>query len=153
MFNLCASNNIKLNLSKSDFAKNCIKFMGYEVNTMGVKMLSEKVKLIQQLLPPKDLKQLRRLLGVYKYYARICPNFAMAIQPMLKLLKKNVKWKWDHSCQSSFENLKKMFINSYVIAHPDFSKTIYLQTDSSKGGIGAILFQEGTKGVHNIIAK
>ena len=152
VFNLCKQNNIKLNLTKCDFAQDHVRFMGYEVNVKGVKMLDEKVQMIQQLLPPRNHKQLKRLLGIYNYYARFCPNFALIIHPMLKLLKKNVKWEWDEECQVAFDQLKEMFINSCVISHPDFKKTIYLQTDSSKRGIGAILYQKGTKSIHNIIA-
>ena len=152
IFKRCVDNNIKLNLNKCDFAKHCVKFMGYEVNMNGVRMLPEKVEMIQRLLPPKDIKQLRRLLGVYNYYARFCPNFAFVIQPMLKLLRKDVKWEWDVKCQEAFMQLKTMFLNSCMINHPDFNKTIFVQTDSSKGGIGVVLFQRMMNGEEGIIA-
>ena len=115
-------------------------------------MLPEKVEMIQKLLPPKDIKQLRRLLGVYNYYARFCPNFAFVIQPMLKFLRKGVKWEWDVKCQEAFIQLKKMFLNSCMINHPDFTKTIFVQTDSSKGEIGVVLFQRMMNGEEGIIA-
>ena len=89
---------------------------------------------------------------MYNYYARFCPNFPLKIQPILKLLKKDSKWDWDRECNEAFEELKRMFLNSCMICHPDFSKTIYLQTDNSKRGIGVILFQKDVNGTQKIIA-
>ena len=143
---------MKLNLSKCHFVRDNIKFMGYNVSMNGISMLAEKNEIIQKIPPPKNQKQLRRFLGVCNYYSRFCYNFAQYIMPMLHLLKKDVKWVWDDTCQRSFENVKQLFSDACTISHPDFRKVIYVQTDCSKRGIGVVLYQEGTARQHNVIA-
>ena len=140
LFKIFIKYNVKLNLSKCYFVQDRIKFMGYNVDVNGISMLPEKNEVIQNLPAPKYQKQLRRFLGVCNYYSRFCFNFARHM-PMLNLLRKNVEWIWDEACQKSFNNVKQLFLNACTISHPDFQKVIYVQTDSSKKGIGVVLYQ------------
>jgi len=46
----------------------------------------------------------------------------------------------------AFEEVKARLVANPVLACPDFSKTVILQTDSSDYGTGAILTQDSEKG-------
>jgi len=47
-----------------------------------------------------------------------------------------------------FESLRDKIVSKLVLQQPDFDKMFYLQTDTSKYGVGAVLSQDGgTKGV------
>jgi len=47
-----------------------------------------------------------------------------------------------------FEELRDRMVSKPVLQQPDFDKTFYLQTDTSKYGVGTILLQDGSmKGV------
>ena len=60
--------NLKINIEKSTFATTTFEYLGYHITTSGIRPLTSKVEAIQQLKPPKTLKQLRSLLGLINYY-------------------------------------------------------------------------------------
>jgi len=41
------------------------------------------------------------------WYRRFIPNFTTIVQPMTKLLRKSVKWRWDTEEQAAFDTLKE----------------------------------------------
>ncbi|XP_069986294.1 uncharacterized protein [Penaeus vannamei] len=59
----------KLNLEKCDFAVRNFRFLGYRVTPKGFLPDPEKVKSIEEMLPPKNQKGVRRFLGVAKIAA------------------------------------------------------------------------------------
>jgi hypothetical protein len=71
---------------------------------------------------------------------------------MLNLLKKGSKWEWTEEHEKSFNDTKELFINSVVISHPDFTKRMFLQTDSSDHGLGAVLSQRNETGEERVIS-
>lgn len=141
LFQILQENNLVLNLKKSTWFTKKIEFLGYVISTEGISMKPETAEEIRNLPPPRTVKQVRRLIGTCNYYSRFCPQFADVMYPFYQLLKKGQKWKWNDEYQEAFDRLKDMFYNSCFIAHPDFSKTCIVQTDSSDFGIGAMLYQ------------
>ncbi|KAK7862689.1 hypothetical protein R5R35_000930 [Gryllus longicercus] len=142
IFQTLIENNLTLNLNKTYFCVEKFDFLGYEVSREGVKMKKDKAKEIDDIPAPKNVKQLRSLLGMLNYYSRFCPNYALVVAPLYDLLRKNRKWAWEIEHQRAFHEVKAMFRNSCVIAHPDFSEPMILQTDSSAYGIAAVLLQK-----------
>ena len=55
---------------------------------------------------------------------------------------KGVKFVWDSTCEEAFALLKKLLINSTVLAYPDPAKNLILDIDASGVAIGAVLSQE-----------
>jgi hypothetical protein len=60
--------NLKVYIEKSTFATTSFEYLGYHITTSGIHPLTSKVGMIQQLKPPKTLKQLRSLLGLIDYH-------------------------------------------------------------------------------------
>jgi len=92
--------------------------------------------------PPTSLWELRRCLGMASWYRRFVPNFASVVQPITNLLRKNQRWKWEPEQQSAFDLLKNLLTDAPVLACPDFSVKMTLQTDASDYGLGGVLNQE-----------
>ena len=43
---------------------------------------------------PKNVKDVRKFLGLANYYRRFIKDFAQVARPMNMLTRKDVKWKW-----------------------------------------------------------
>ena len=49
----------------------------------------------------------------------ICQGFAGITQPLMELMKKNVKWQWGPSEQTAFYTLKDALCNAPLLVYPD----------------------------------
>ena len=97
-------------------------------------------------------KDVRAFLGLTGYYRRFSPNYSETITPLLQLLQKGHKWKWEDKHQITFENIKDLFQNNLHLFHPNDEGTYVLQTDASDTAIGAVLCQRDTMGEHRVIS-
>ena len=77
------------------------------VTSKGIHLDSSKIKAIQVMQPPKNLKELRGLQGRLAYIRRFIINLSGHCQPFTRLIKKGVSFIWDDACQKSFENIKE----------------------------------------------
>lgn len=60
--------NLKINAEKLEFFKSEIKYLGHVISKDGVHTNSDKIAAIQGLLPPENLRQLCRCLGITSRY-------------------------------------------------------------------------------------
>ena len=59
------------------------------------------------------------------------------------MLRKHIPFVWSPAAQDSFEHLKRALTTAPVLALPDFSKKIVVETDASDLGVGVVLTQQG----------
>jgi len=55
-------------------------------------MEKEKMDGVLSWPEPKNVKDIRKFLGLTNYYRRFIKNFAQVARPMNVLTKKNIKW-------------------------------------------------------------
>ena len=133
--------NLTVNLSKSDFVKAKVVYLGHVVGDGVVTPIKAKVKSIIDYPIPENKKSLMRFLGMAGYYRKFCKNFSEVTAPLTELLKKNVKYHWSETCQKSFDKVKNLLCLEPVLTAPDFSKPFQLAVDTSDVGAGAVLLQ------------
>ena len=61
---------------KSEFFLNKTKWLGHEIDEMGIKPNKEKVKAILELKHPENQKQLESFLGAIQYLAKFLPRLS-----------------------------------------------------------------------------
>ena len=69
--------NLSISLEKCHFAKNKIKWLGFEINQNGIKPLVSKTEAIQNLKAPNTCKQLKSFLGSVHHLTKLVPNLAI----------------------------------------------------------------------------
>lgn len=144
--------NLTINLKKSRFLQEQVKFLGFILTTKGIQPDPEKVQGIRDFPTPKNIKQLRGFLGLVNFYTRFSEKHAETIVPLLALLKKGAKWNWTEQDQNYFERVKSQFGNEVLLTYPRPDQKYYLETDASHYALGAILYQVDEEGYKNIVS-
>ena len=84
-----------------------LDFLGFHVDSEGVKPLPERVKAFQDHPRPTTIKQLQGVLGVFNYYRRFVPRGAQILHPLFEALRgKPKKLLWTPQCEKAFINAK-----------------------------------------------
>jgi hypothetical protein len=138
-------------LSKCDFFKSQIKFLGYIVSKDGIAADPDKVRAMKDYPIPTTVTDTRAFLGLANHFRKFIPNFSQIALPLTELTKGNVSKKrgrfvsvpWTAKCQESFEKLKQALCEAPVLALPDLNKPFTVITDASDFAMGAILEQDG----------
>jgi len=90
MFDIMRAHQLKMNPTKSFLGVSSGKFQGFIVTSKGIHLDLDKVKAIQNIHPPKNIKELRGLQGRLTYIKRFIVNLSGHCQPFTRLMKKGV---------------------------------------------------------------
>jgi len=71
-----------------------IGFLGVVIGPNGIEIEKEKVEEVLSWLEPKNIKDVRKFLGLANYYRRFIKDFARVARLMNMLTRKDVKWQW-----------------------------------------------------------
>lgn len=142
---------LKMKLSKCEFLKEEVNFLGHVVTPAGLHTDPEKVKVIRNLAPPKNVRDIRGFLGMCGYYRRFIQDFATLARPLTQLTRKNAHFEWTERCQEAFEKLKAFLTTAPVLMYPNVNKGYKLYTDASLHCVGGILTQEDENGEERVV--
>lgn len=143
--------NMTCNIEKCNFLQVEVKLLGHVVSTKGIQMDPDKTKAIQDFPVPKTVKQVRAFLGLINYFRRFIMKYGEETKPLCELLRKDVKWRWTQVESDCFERVKRLFLETVMLIHPDPLKTYYLQTDSSAIGISGCVYQLSDSGEELVV--
>lgn len=141
---------LTLNRDKCNFVKSELKYLGYIVNASGLLVDPAKIDAILQIPTPKNVSDIRRIVGLASWYRRFVPNFSTVISPLTRLTCKNARFVWDSDCETAFNMIKEHLIKAPVLSCPDFDQSFCIQCDASDFGLGAVLSQV-QDGVEHVI--
>lgn len=145
IFNKLAKAGLTVKLRKSQFFRDKVIFLGHVISPYGISIDDNRIKAINKFPVPRGLRELRGFLGLVNYEQRFCRNYADLTIPLLKLLKKGVKWVWASEQDEAFAKIKKSYLEVTFLSHPNLGETFYVQCDSSDFGLGGCLYQINSK--------
>ena len=126
--------------------------MGFVVSERGIEVDPDKVKAIQNLLPPRTQKMVRGFLGRLNYISRFISQMTAKCNPIFKLLQKCNSGEWDEDCQIAFDKIKYYLSNPPILVSPVPEKPLILYLTVHERVIGYVLGQcdESKKNEHAI---
>lgn len=135
---------LTMNVSKCEFGKTEVSFLGHLVNANGIKPLPHKVDVIVNYPRPTTIKELRRFLGCLNFYRRFIPKAAELHAPLNALLsgsKKNDNRQivWTDLLVEVFNKCKLSIANIVQLSHPEPDCKLVLFTDASDVAVGSAL--------------
>ena len=126
---------------KFEFFLKSTKWLGHEIDQMGIKPNKEKVKAILELKHPENQKQLKSFLGAIQYLAKFLPRLSEKTDRLRKLLKKDSVWNWGKQQDEDFNSIKEKLTEEPCLAHYAKDRENIVTTDASKPGPGITLWQ------------
>ena len=142
VFTRLASAGLKVNASKSFFAREGLEYLGYWISRDGIQPLTSKVEAIARIAPPKNKRELRRFIGIVNYYRDMWIRRSHVLAPLAKLTSKDAKWVWSELENRSFQKMKAIIAKETLLAYPDFNKQFEIHTDASHTQLGAVVSQD-----------
>ena len=142
----------RLKLLKCSFAKNSVKYLGHIIAQNKVQPINDNLKSIRDFERPRNAREVRRWLGQINFYYKFIENASAKLEPLHNLLKKGVRFKWTPECDRSFNQIKDYLCSSPILAIYDQSREVFIFSDASDQGIGAILKQPDEEGTLHPVA-
>ena len=90
IFNRFKTACLKIKLSKCQFFKTQLHYLGHKMSADGLELLPEKFDAIKNLAPAKNMDEAHQILGLLGYYQSFAPAFADIAIPITSLLKNSV---------------------------------------------------------------
>ena len=146
VFRRLANAGLKLKLSKCEFLKERVKYLGHIISPNGIAPDPDKISSIRNMPAPRTIREVRSFLGAVGYYMKFIDNFADIARPLTRLTKKNSRFEWTEDSQLAFQTLKQKLCTAPVLAYPNIELPYNLYTDASQYAVGAILTRETAEG-------
>ena len=101
---------------------------------------------------PRNVKDVKKFLGLTNYYRRFIKDFAQVARPMNALTRKDVKWRWGGEEQIAFDELKKAFTTRPVLAALDLDKEFRVEADALNYATGGVLSMKCSDDLWRLVA-
>ena len=144
--------NLKLSPYKSRIGATRVDFLGHVISQDDVRPNDDKVTALAHMPMPRDIKQLRSLLGGLSYYRKFLPNMAKRVHSITSLLKKGAVFDFTPLREVAVRALLAELAARPTLIFPnwdavvDKSRPFRLHYDASTDVHGATLEQEQLDG-------
>ena len=102
IFEILSKHKLRLNASKCSFGVGSDKFLGYMVIHRGIELNPDQVKAINSLQPPRNPKEVQKLIGMTAALNRFISRLADRCRPFFQLLNKWKGFEWTEECALAF---------------------------------------------------
>nr|XP_016498166.1 PREDICTED: uncharacterized mitochondrial protein AtMg00860-like [Nicotiana tabacum] len=134
---------VYVKLSKYAFAQKHIHFLGHVIEEGRIKMYQQKIHVVTDWPPPKDIHALRAFLGLCNFYRKFVKVYSLIALPLTELLKKVTPWDWGPKQVEAFNASRAAMSSSPVLALPDWAKPFEVNTDASDYALDGVLLKRG----------
>ena len=142
VFHQLRINKLRANPAKCTFAENKLEFLGYLISQNGIEISEDKFNIIRKIVPPKNVKGLQRLLGLFNYFKRQIKDYPQNTYHLRKLLQKNTPFFWSAECQNELNYLKSALLSRPILQPLNPGRDLILQCDGSIYGLGWVVYQK-----------
>lgn len=116
----------------------------------GIEVDKAKIEIIENLQPPKTVREIRCFLGHDGFYRRFIKDFSKITKPLTELLMKDAEFIFDEKFLDAFQTLKQALISAPIMQPLDWSQPFEIMCDTSDYVVGAVLGQQKGKKLHAI---
>jgi len=127
------------NPKKCKFHTDTVEYLGFILSPKGLQMDPTKVSVILDWPEPWEVQDVQAFLGFANFYWRFIHDYLEMTLPLNHLHKKSTNWHFGMEEAKAFQNLKKVFESTLVLAHWALDLPMTVETDASDCAIAGIL--------------
>ena len=142
-FDTLRSYNMKLNLGKCAFEVTVGKFLGFMVSQRGIEANPDKIRVIMEMTPPRNVKEVQSLNGKFAVLNRFVSRATDKCLPFFRMLKKS--FEWTDECQQAFKELKAYLSTPPLLSPSQPGEELFLYLAVSPAAVSAALIREEEK--------
>ena len=134
----------KCSLPKLNLFKRKVKILGFVISLNKIQSDPVKIEAIKNIKIPETKTEVQRFLGSVNYHSNFIHNFANIAKPLYTYTsssQENIVL--SKEAISSFHQLKEKLTKPLTLNLIDPNREIYVETDASATGYGAIAYQVG----------
>ncbi|KAL0307937.1 UNVERIFIED_CONTAM: hypothetical protein Scaly_2964700 [Sesamum calycinum] len=117
----------------------------------GIEIEQAKIDCILRMPEPRNIHELKSLQGKLAYLQRFISNLAGRCQPFSRLMKKDVQFQWDETCDKAFKSIKSYLMKPPVLVAPVPGRPLILYVAAQERSVGILLAQKNNEGKENAL--
>jgi hypothetical protein len=111
LFEKLQEHGLVINVSKCQFGRDTLGFLGHRITSAGSMPPPEKVETITDLAQPTTIKGLREFVGIVNFYRRFIPAAAQTMLPLFEALTGKPKaLVWNDAMAKLFMTPKRLWL-------------------------------------------
>ena len=144
IFEILREHKLRLNASKCSFGVGLGKFLGYMVTHRGIEVKPDQIKVINNLQPPRNPKEVQKLTGMMVALNRFISRSAERCRPFFLLLHKWNEFEWSEECVVAFQELKQYLSHPPIMSSPVVDEVLFAYIVIALYAISLMLIQVDT---------
>jgi hypothetical protein len=132
----------KLNPDKCVFGVSAGKLLGFLVSHWGIEANPEKIKAIEAMRPPAQIKDVQKLMGSLAALSHFISRLAERALPFFKLLRKSNPFSWTEEAEPAFQELKQHLVSLPILVAPELGEPLYLYIAAATEAVSMVLVVE-----------
>ena len=141
IFEILRRHMLRFNASKCSFGVGSGKFFGYMVTHRGIEVNPDQVKAINSLQPPRNPKEVQKLIGMTTALKRFISRSADRCRPFFLLMNKWKGFEWTKECAQAFQQLKEYLSHPSIMSSPETDEVLFAYIAVAPHAVSLVLIR------------
>ena len=133
--------DLKIKVSKCEFFKKHISYLGFLIGETGIRCDRSKVEAINKITMPTSIEEVHQFNGMCSYYWKFISHYSDISKCFNDMPRKGATFNWMKECDAAFKLLKEKLMEDPVLISPQVDKDYVIHCDASKYSYSGILQQ------------
>ena len=142
IFKILRRHKLRLNASKCSFGVGSGKFLGYMVTHHKIEVDPNQIKVIHDLQPPRNPKEVQKLTRMTTALNRFISRSANRCMPFFQLLHKWKGFEWTEECSLAFQQLKEYLSRPPIMSKPEQDEVLFAYIVVASHAISLVLVRD-----------
>jgi hypothetical protein len=140
----CRDNNLVVRLSKCEFFRKELTFLGYTLSQRGIAVPEKRIKTLLDFPFPKTVTEAMRYQGAHQYYSRQTPELSALLSPLSREISKGKNYILTDEIKDGIIKLRETIRNGLNTFHLEYNSSnpnryIFICADTSLYKTGGVI--------------